>query len=464
MEGPISIIWVETTGGAPGVEHASYMQRSRSVTNAKDAMGDGSSRRRRTRHVAISSLTLLVVGGCETASDGSTAAQETATRDSAGIKIVESLAPAWDGGEAWTIDPTPVLQIGVQAGESAYEFGDISSAARGPDGRIAVADGDANEIRIFDGEGAHLRTIGRSGEGPGEFQAGPVVRWAGQDTLIAWDAGLRRLSWFDDAGNLLRDVSLLQLMGGLRAEFGRGGAGGQISRSGTLLAIGLNMEFPPDRHASDQLWRLRDALYLMPPGADTVIDLGLHGADEHISTAAGIGVKNPFSASARPALRSDPARVFVVGPSGTWEVLGFDAGGNVVEILRTAAPRTPISGEVLDDVVDRWRENPSSRILRPSEYLSTLRQFEIPDSLPTLRALYTDEAGNLWASRYVLPGQRSTENLQFDIVDPDGRWLGTVTPPQDVERILEIGSDHLLALWEDDLGVDHLRVYRIRKE
>lgn len=39
-----------------------------------------------------------------------------------------------------------------------------------PDGRFAVADAQAEEVRIFDPDGRHLRTFGGKGAGPGELQ------------------------------------------------------------------------------------------------------------------------------------------------------------------------------------------------------------------------------------------------------------------------------------------------------
>ena len=40
----------------------------------------------------------------------------SSVRDSAGIQIVESTAPAWEKGEAWRVDPAPILTIGVLGG------------------------------------------------------------------------------------------------------------------------------------------------------------------------------------------------------------------------------------------------------------------------------------------------------------------------------------------------------------
>ena len=46
------------------------------------------------------------------------------------------------------------------------------------DGNVYLLDGQISEIQVFDPEGELLRTIGRQGEGPGEFQNGADMFWA----------------------------------------------------------------------------------------------------------------------------------------------------------------------------------------------------------------------------------------------------------------------------------------------
>ncbi|MXX73112.1 MAG: 6-bladed beta-propeller [Gemmatimonadetes bacterium] len=60
-----------------------------------------------------------------------------------------------------------VLRIGSLDG-TCDAFGEVTSIAVDADGRIYVADRQANEIRVFSPTGECVRTFGRSGEGPGE--------------------------------------------------------------------------------------------------------------------------------------------------------------------------------------------------------------------------------------------------------------------------------------------------------
>lgn len=125
-------------------------------------------------------------------------------RDSAGIRVAHysrSAAPI----QRWTVDPKPVLEIGGAAGEGPSEFAEIRGLVRFNDGRIAVANGATNEIRIFGSSGAFQIGAGRAGQGPGEFRR--LLRlFRFSDTLAGVD-GDSRVQVFAADGRLVRSLS-----------------------------------------------------------------------------------------------------------------------------------------------------------------------------------------------------------------------------------------------------------------
>ena len=73
----------------------------------------------------------------------------------------------------------------------------------GPEGEIVVLEPQDYRVRIYDSAGTPVVTIGRRGEGPGEFQyVGPVF-WAA-DTLVVWDVELARGTYLLTDGTLVR--------------------------------------------------------------------------------------------------------------------------------------------------------------------------------------------------------------------------------------------------------------------
>ena len=94
-----------------------------------------------------------------------------------------------------------VLRIGSVDG-TCDTFGHVTSLAVDGDGRIYVADRQANEIRVFSPDGECVRTFGRSGEGPGEFGWLAGIAWQPPGHLWAFDAMRHRFTVFDSLGTV----------------------------------------------------------------------------------------------------------------------------------------------------------------------------------------------------------------------------------------------------------------------
>ena len=108
----------------------------------------------------------------------------------------------WDSKEKARVTIIKERQIGESDGPEEFLFGFISDVAVNRKGDIYVADRKLNEIRKFNKEGKHLLTIGRKGQGPGEFQSPTIVAVNSHDDLIVFDNMLGRVSIFSDNGDL----------------------------------------------------------------------------------------------------------------------------------------------------------------------------------------------------------------------------------------------------------------------
>jgi hypothetical protein len=123
--------------------------------------------RRESRRFCCAAVA-LIAAGCAPATSDAPDGPEVVVRDSAGIRIVENHLP---GGAApiYAELGAPDLEIGVVDGDPAYSFTNVVGVRALPDGGFLVAEGPARELRLFDGNGRHVRSIGRAGDGPGEF-------------------------------------------------------------------------------------------------------------------------------------------------------------------------------------------------------------------------------------------------------------------------------------------------------
>jgi hypothetical protein len=132
---------------------------------------------------AVGAICCLVVIACREDSEPATAWDGT-VRDSAGVKIVENFGtPLWPEGPGWEF--TQDLRIGALDGPPEYQFGRIQGLQVLSDGRIVVTDVLEHHLRFFSPDGVHERTVGREGQGPGEFGGGGMGLFLGPgDTLV----------------------------------------------------------------------------------------------------------------------------------------------------------------------------------------------------------------------------------------------------------------------------------------
>src|SRR5690606_13388307 len=100
------------------------------------------------------------------------------------------------------------LRIGVVEGDPHEIFGDIRSIEVDGDGNIYALDHQSSEIRVFDPDGAYLRTIARQGRGPSELTAANGMILTVHDTLWVQDHGQWRILGIDLHGRELRQFPM----------------------------------------------------------------------------------------------------------------------------------------------------------------------------------------------------------------------------------------------------------------
>lgn len=106
----------------------------------------------------------------------------------------------WDSRENADLTITKERQIGELDGAEEFLFVNIADVVMNSKGDIYVADRRLNEIRKFNRDGEYLLTVGRKGQGPGEFQYIQTVSVNRNEDLIVFDGGLGRISVFSDNG------------------------------------------------------------------------------------------------------------------------------------------------------------------------------------------------------------------------------------------------------------------------
>jgi hypothetical protein len=398
---------------------------------------------------------VLVLGAaaCENVGTGNHA---MAVRDSAGIRIVESRWPAWGDAGRWAVEPVPAVDIGVADGAAEYQFGQVRGAARLSDGTVVVADGTSRQLRFFDPAGRFVRTVGRGGGGPGEFQSLDGVLPYRGDSVAAWDARQRRLSIFTVAGTYVRAATVADAAGlspGIRGVFPDGSF--VLEPSGSLQAF-LRMQagerrdsvsyvrVSPQGALADTLSVQADREIAASRGGAVLLQQSvLFGRDSYLATGEGRAY----------AGQSDAFRIDVVDPRGT----------PMMSIRRNTPPR-PVSGDdlrraraaALSDRRDR-----DAQISRMTGAPAPASAEPLPSrpTMPAFDHLIVDSEGYLWVRDFVV--DRAAPS-RWSIFDASGAWLGTVELPPGL-YVSQIGPDWVLGRTKDELDVEHVRLYRLSR-
>ncbi len=368
--------------------------------------------------------------------------------DSAGIRIVSSLTPAWGDRAAWKVAGSAALTLGGQAGDSALDFVGIVGARRLADGSLIVANGGTGQLRWFSAAGKHLRTVGGRGSGPGKFASLSSLYYLG-DTLLVWDGRARVLTRLSLAGEVLRQDTL-RLADSTRLFSILG-----VFRDGRLLAEAGTVLELKDRQPG--FLRLARTLFCFRTdgAADSVGTLP--GEELFLSIKGGYASLSavPFGLGSRLSVLPDG---FIASEGDRMQLEERDMAGRLRRIIRWPGARVPVS----PDDVDRQRRTrlgSAGTGMQRAQLDSIWRVIPKPDSLPAIGGLAPDPVSLVWVRRGGHVGDTEAEWLVFS---KEGAWLGTVALPTSASP-LDISAEWIVLRTVDENRIERVEVRQVRR-
>ncbi|MGH7470187.1 MAG: hypothetical protein ACRENP_19750 [Longimicrobiales bacterium] len=368
------------------------------------------------------------------------------TRDSAGITIVENdhTRPLWRMEEAWRIAPAPLMQIGSVEDDSAYVLHRPWHARRLSHGPIAVVNNGTAQIRLFDANGRHVRSLGRRGDGPGEFRDPWKVHELPGDSLLVIDL-YGPISIFRPDGEFVRRFRLARP----NEAFGHGPEPVDQFGDGTLL---FRRQFGEEPN-----WRgvRRNRITMVRHGLDGEVRGSLGEFDDQTVLYNANGFYR-FGAWAKEA-SADSSMWY--GPGDRFELREIALDGRLKRLIRLDRPNRPVTERdrnlSRDSALARYRGT-----RQEAAYNQMLANTQYAAAFPAHFELMVDALGNLWVQDYQ-QFQLRIPRL-WSVFDSAGRFLGDVEMPGGF-RLYQIGADFVLGRWQDDLDVEYIRVHRIEK-
>ncbi len=348
------------------------------------------------------------------------------------------------------VDSVPFLSIGVEEGETPYEFDRVFDAYRHSDGRVVVSNAGSHELRIFDSTGKYLGALGRRGQGPMEFgEFSSQYLYARNNELIAVDEGAFRVHVINN-DLTFRETRRFTLYPDTPRPFFRGLASNgdwlvQAFTNGGSITGEPGQVLP----ASYQLLRY-DSLGAM---RDTI--LSLPSRPRYVNSHNGM-VHFPYiPLSSEPSFVVDGERLIVVsGRAPALEIYSLDGESIAQYAWNRPQVRT----------ADVWEEFKRSSLANmkgddSARYAAFYEKaLPLPETAPMYVSVKVDGLGRIWLERFRMP----TETVRtWDVLSAEGELLGATTTPAGV-TVLRIANDIMVGRARDSLGVERVQLYRVR--
>ena len=386
-------------------------------------------------------LACVVVGGlfgCE-GGPGPT----SASRDSLGVRIVESVAPSWGVGAGWVIEEEPVVDLVETGSGDMHLFLGVRDLLR-TDDHLVVADGLSRQIRVYGADGFFLRAFGGPGEGPGEFSFLAELALMDNGRLVAQDyAPGGGGAEFDLESGLVGTFSRPQMVYPLsqvvpsQAIWGsdeRVILGDDRSSQGLRRPLMTVVRLSPDRASSDPIVSIPGDEVIFVPDADAI---PIMGRRTHAVPTGDGGL--------------------VIGTADAMEYSRVEARSGRVELI---ARIIGVSLEVSRDEAEREKQVRLGPRASP-RVREIYADISVPDRKPAYQQMLVDAEGNVWAGEFLGLARRD-EPQDWYVWDSSGVWLGVVETPARFE-LMRVGESEVFGVRRDVDDVEHPQVLRLVK-
>ncbi len=295
-----------------------------------------------------------------------------------GVTVVKNPIEPMYGEEIFAKEEE--LSIGAAEGAEEYMFLDAWEVVIDNSERIFVSDRRAFHIKVFDKFGKFIKTIGRKGQGPGEFSQISSIQITPRNELMVYERMGFKLTFFSLDGDYIRTV----LLKGMQAFWVRENSKGNYFES--------SVEFQGQYNTNT----FRVATEVKEYGSDF----------EFIKTIA----KDKFR-NANVPLRHDMLARFpsfdllICGYKDSYELHFINLEGEIVR-------------KVLKDYssIEISEEEKIKRKLPESS--------ELPRYFPAFQDFSVDEEGRIYVQLF--ERQMGGDKFYYDVFDPESRYIARI--------------------------------------
>jgi len=345
-----------------------------------------------------------------------------------GVKVVKNPEDPVYGEIIFDLEED--LSIGNESDEN-YMFFRAGGIATDSQGNIYIVDGGNNRIQKFRKDGQYLQTIGRKGQGPGEFE-NPYDVWVDSEDNIYVSEGMK-IQVFNKNGEFIKSVKLINFI----TEFG-------ITKEGDILACGFG---------SSEEGQTRELILFSSTGEklETIV---IFPSPMRIVRRGGnfFGFAHKYS----PDLIFCPIdeKSGIYGHAMEYRLFVIKSSGEVSFIIeKSEAPQSIARKEkdkIVKDIIDSQEERGTPWPKGVVEEGANFAKYR-----PFYNRILIDDNGNIYVRKLksVFDEEKSEE---FDIFNPEGYYLYKTKLPF-IPHIIEAGYIYHI---HTDEGTGEIRLVR----
>ena len=305
------------------------------------------------------------------------------------------------------------VSIGEGAGAEEYMFASVGDIFVNDEGKIIVSDSKDTVIKIFDVNGRFIRSIGRKGQGPGEFSRIDSFQITSKGELLVVDNVNRRLSSFSLTGDLINSLSIKELPAASNNW--------EVDTRGNIIMD--TVQFTADNQLV----------------VETKIYDSQHEFVKVLSASKPYDLSIPFHPF--HYWRATVNDHIVYAYNDTYELQVFGPAWKLVRRIQKDFDPVKIREDEIEEELKRKRLPPDTVV--PSHY-------------PAFHVFVADDEGRI----FVRTWERSEDGNSFyyDVFDSDGRYV-TKFPFHATPRIIK--KEKLYIVEEDEEGYQMFKRYKV---
>ncbi|MCK4431448.1 MAG: NHL repeat-containing protein [Candidatus Aminicenantes bacterium] len=332
------------------------------------------------------------------------------------------------------------LSIGSEENEN-FLFYRAWNIAVDKEGNIYVSDGGNHRIQKFDSDGNYLQTIGRKGQGPGEFESPSNLFLDFEGNIHVLDR--RKIVKFSPEGKFLKNINLQSFV--------------------TDFCVDIDSNIIAQIHFSNKGERKR-AIGKVEEDGKIVKNIAEYSDIKPAvrkSSGGGVTTFSVFHDYTPDLCFSYIENTrFCYGFSPDYKIDIVDSNGDILMNIQKEEPLISISQKEKDSIINRFIENMSDRGRKwPKGVLEEACNF--PKSRPFYKDIIVDDKQRIyvWKVKSVL---EKSEEKEFDLFSKEGLYLyKLVIPLMPKHTKLIIQKGFLYNISTDEEGVVIVRRYKI---